>query len=403
MTVDSGSVLAFAGSAAGKTAQSGATERDPRIDFLRGFALLSILLNHAQQIASIYYPIPTIRYLHPGLSDSAELFVFLSGISMAIVFSPRILSGERIAVVLAVARRVGKIYLLQILIVLAVFLLYVLIPVDGPAAAKADLMHLSDDPMATILDVLLLRLQPSYINILPLYLVLLLCTPAMLVLLSRWPRASLVGSGAIYLISLLLHYLEGPGHVSSSVRWSFFPGSWQFLYVIGLWRGLGWRKGLRWRPGEVSVALSWIVFALASALRLSLWWTRDLHILDYIGINKRFLEPVLLLHFFALMILWQRYVLVDSAWLRGGPATAIARVGQHSLEIFAIGTILSFAVALLSLAFHSRGLHILGSAISVALVFVFAWILASLRRKNRPETGQVTQSRLYSRSITPFS
>ncbi|MBU43549.1 MAG: hypothetical protein CMN76_10040 [Spirochaetaceae bacterium] len=108
------------------------SSRDPRIDFLRGFALVSILINHAQQLAGIYYFVPTIKHLHPGLSDSAELFVFLSGLSIALAYGPRIRVGQTGQANVLILLRWFRIYALHLLIVGAVVLLFRLV-YDGPA------------------------------------------------------------------------------------------------------------------------------------------------------------------------------------------------------------------------------------------------------------------------------
>jgi hypothetical protein len=56
--------------------------RDVRIDFFRGLALYMILVDHV-----VGDPIGKLTFRSVGFSDAAELFVFLSGISCAIVYS----------------------------------------------------------------------------------------------------------------------------------------------------------------------------------------------------------------------------------------------------------------------------------------------------------------------------
>ena len=57
-------------------------ERDVRIDFFRGVALYMILVDHV-----VGDPLSKVTYQRFGFSDAAELFVFLSGVSCAIVYS----------------------------------------------------------------------------------------------------------------------------------------------------------------------------------------------------------------------------------------------------------------------------------------------------------------------------
>ena len=56
-------------------------ERDPRLDFFRGFALLVIFVAHVPW--NWYAQFIWARY---GLSDAADLFVFMSGYAAAIAF-----------------------------------------------------------------------------------------------------------------------------------------------------------------------------------------------------------------------------------------------------------------------------------------------------------------------------
>ena len=89
---------------------------------------------------------------------------------------------------------------------------------------------LGDDPYRSILEALLLRFQPSLLNILPLYVVLLVFFAATIWLL-RWPRVLFGLSFAIYLVvrftSLNLSAWGGDG-------WFFDPFAWQFLFIIGV-------------------------------------------------------------------------------------------------------------------------------------------------------------------------
>ena len=60
------------------------TRQANAIDFWRGFALVSIFVNH---IPGVYYERLTYRNL--SISDSAELFVFLAGWSLGLLVGSR--------------------------------------------------------------------------------------------------------------------------------------------------------------------------------------------------------------------------------------------------------------------------------------------------------------------------
>jgi hypothetical protein len=77
-----------------------AANRIDGIDFWRGFALLTIFIDHApENIAQ------QITHGNFGFSDAAELFVFLSGASVALAYGSRFFRGETAAAIRAVFRR----------------------------------------------------------------------------------------------------------------------------------------------------------------------------------------------------------------------------------------------------------------------------------------------------------
>src|SRR5262249_42786940 len=87
-----------------------AAKRIYAIDFWRGFALLSIFINHLPE--NIFQH---ITHKNIGLSDAAELFVFLAGVSATLAYGSRFFRGETFVAVRKVFRRVLTIYWVQIL------------------------------------------------------------------------------------------------------------------------------------------------------------------------------------------------------------------------------------------------------------------------------------------------
>jgi hypothetical protein len=58
------------------------SERDTRIDVLRALALLTIFVDHVPGTAFEY-----LTYKNFGFSDAAEVFVLISGISVALAYA----------------------------------------------------------------------------------------------------------------------------------------------------------------------------------------------------------------------------------------------------------------------------------------------------------------------------
>ena len=93
-------------------------KRVDAIDFWRGFALLTIFIDHVPDNAFQHV---TIRNF--GFSDAAELFVFLSGASVALAYGTRFFNGETWAAVRAVFRRAFTLYWVQLLTSLLIIVL----------------------------------------------------------------------------------------------------------------------------------------------------------------------------------------------------------------------------------------------------------------------------------------
>ena len=87
-----------------------------------------------------------------------------------------------------------------------------------------------DEPHVAIVQALLLRFQPAFLDILPMYIVLLLIFPAVLLGLRRHWLLVLAPSAALYVVVQIFDisvtaYPEG--------HWYFNPLAWQFLFVSG--------------------------------------------------------------------------------------------------------------------------------------------------------------------------
>src|SRR5438128_888296 len=85
------------------------------IDFWRGFALLTIFIDHMPE--TVFQHVTQKNF---GFSDAAELFVFLSGVSIALAYGTRFFDGETVVAVRAVLRRAFTLYWVQILISLVI-------------------------------------------------------------------------------------------------------------------------------------------------------------------------------------------------------------------------------------------------------------------------------------------
>jgi hypothetical protein len=348
--------------------------RDPNaIDFWRGFALITIFINHVPGNAFE-------RFTYSGhiLSDAAELFVFLAGWSLALATQAKTTPDRPTQVILRVASRTLEVYRVQIVItVLAIAIIAAAaVYLDNPLLLEwHNAGPFFSDPVQTSIGLVLLTYQLGYFNILPLYVVLLAVAPVF-ILLARWmPWLALALSASIYAAALILEVnlpnWPGDGH------WFFNPLAWQFLLVLGFVMSLWANSNASFRAwagyliplGALGVALGWasVMWDLKPD-PYSVPEPRLLFLLD-----KSFLSPARLLEFLALVLAFHRvYPLVER--VLGRVVRPIAQLGRNSLEVFAVGSVLSLVGQLFRATVQPNfalDTFLIGSGI-LALVFT-AW------------------------------
>src|SRR4029079_6732453 len=171
-----------------------ATGRDLRLDLFRGLALWLIFLDH---IPSNIVNWLTIR--NYGLSDAAEIFVFISGYTGAFVYGRTM---EQRGVVVASARilkRAWTVYIAHVFIFVISMaeLAYLTRSIDNPLYnEEMGALDFLKEPGETLIEALLLKFKPTFMDVLPLYIVLLLAFPPVLWLLRRAPTLALLGSAS---------------------------------------------------------------------------------------------------------------------------------------------------------------------------------------------------------------
>jgi len=317
--------------------------RDVRIDAFRGLALVMIFVNHTpgNWLSSL-----TLRQF--GFSDAAELFVLISGFTCAAVFGRAFDRDGWRGGGLRVAQRVRTLYLRHVLLIVGLAGLVVLAArgFENPAYFEMfNLAPLASDTLGALGQMLLLSYQLPYLNILPLYIVLLAMFPLMYALLrvGRW--AALVASGALYAGAHLFGWnlVEFP----SGNGWFFNPFAWQLLFTIGAAVGLD-------RPMSAIGPRSHLVLSgmagtyLAIGVLIAAPWTalpglEATRLVDWNQVppmSKSLLSLWRLAHILAFVYLAVR--LVPESFYRGLAGRTAVLLGRHSLDIFCLGTVLSF-------------------------------------------------------------
>jgi hypothetical protein len=237
-----------------------------------------------------------------------------------------------------------------------------------------------------MLEALLLRFQPSLLNILPLYVVLLVFFAATIWLL-RWPRLLFGFSLAIYALARLtglnLDSWDAGG-------WFFNPLAWQFLFIIGaLLACAPMRPPKRAWLLDVGAA-TFLVLGVVVTLVIEpyphrLEWVSNSPLWLLVVEDKTSLHPHRLISILSLTWLCVRLIRFDAAWLRSRWAAPLVLVGQNSLPVFCSGIVIGF-IARLGLeyddsAWMEGAINLFGAVGMLAVGALAAWYRAKGRAK----------------------
>ncbi|QZP35906.1 OpgC family protein [Pseudomonas sp. DR48] len=326
------------------------TERDHRIDFFRGLALIFIFWDHVP-----HNPLGQITLRNFGFSDAAEIFVFLAGYAAVLAYGKILARDGFLIACVKILRRAWVLYVVHI------FLLAMLMGIVFFANSHVEtrdlveemgLHHFITNPQQALTDELLLRFKPNLMDPLPLYIVLLAGLPLVLPMLVRKAWAVVAVSLTVYLLAPSFGW--NLAAIKDGV-WYFNPVTWQLLFVLGGAAAIhGQRQRQRQRQVETRPLLrrplfvSAAVYVVVTGVITVLW--RWPHIHDALmpaslsnllyPISKTDLSPVRLLHFLALAYVAAK-LLPDRGWTRNWLAQQCCRMGRYSLEVFCLGVLLA--------------------------------------------------------------
>jgi hypothetical protein len=320
--------------------------RDFRLDFFRGLALLFIFVDHIPDNFLSHFTAHSISF-----SNAAEVFIFISGYTAALVYG-RVL--DRRGFILAAAqiyRRVWQLYVAHVFlfVIFVAEVSYTSMRLHNPM--YSDEMQLSEFlqlPHVAIAQALILRFQPTFLDILPLYIVLLAGFPLILLLIAHSRVAALATAIMVY-AAVQLFGVEVAGFPEGH-SWFFNPLAWQLLFTIGAICGYSSVEGhLVLGAGRWLTIVAWLFVGACGLISVS-WQLHSISAsipalfggqLWPLVSDKTDLAPLRLANFLALMVVVVQCVHHDSAFLKGKIAHLFILCGQHSPQIFCLGILLS--------------------------------------------------------------
>lgn len=365
--------------------------RDLRLDFFRGLALICIFVDHVPG-----NPLSDFTLRNLGFSDASELFVFLSAYSAGLVYASSLACRGFGAVCRKAWTRSLEVYAAHLALLggVALFAGWLGRVLDDPRFVQGlNVGPVLARPATVLGEALMLGFQPTFMNILPLYVVLLAAVPAITWML-RWSAAvTLALSLALWLVArgALSAWVQAP--IAST--WQFDPLAWQLLFVVGMFLGTRAQQGREFPRSRLLLVgatayLAWAFVTGDAAWTLdgdSLGWPPALQQAVFPVMERTDLSLWRLGHLFALVYLVVSVLPTASLLTRSHVGRALILCGQYSLALFAVGVPLSVAAwaALLHLgdtALVRVGVNLGGF---VAL-WVVAWALS------RPRAGLASRS-----------
>ena len=321
-----------------------APSRDLRLDFFRGLALIFIFVDHIPENILSYFTIQAVEFF-----DAAEVFIFISGYTAALVYGQTLVSQGTLYATARVLGRAWQLYVAHIFLFVMFIaeVSYTVTTFNNPM--YNDEMRVGDflyEPHVAIVKALFLEFQPTFLDILPLYILLLVAFPAVLLGLRSRPLIVLVPSFMLYLIVQATN-LSVPAYPEGHV-WYFNPLAWQFVFIAGAALGFPWRHERRWSRW-VRPVLPLAVSVVAAGFIIKLSWTihgiwdsfPGLLLKELWPVNKNNLSPIRVIPFFAAVAVVAIAVPANSSILRSRAARPLVLCGQQSLEIFCLGILLS--------------------------------------------------------------
>jgi hypothetical protein len=360
------------------------------IDFWRGYALVSIFVNH---IPGNFFE--RFQYRNLTLSDSAELFVFLAGWAMRLSIENPRRPMSNSAVIYKLWGRAFTIYVAQTFITeIAIFILAASsVLLDAPFLLDwHNVGAVFHQPVEAHIGLVLLTYQLGYFNILPLYVVLMVVAPVIALLYRNIPALVLPLSVGLYVLTLALGWNIPSWPIEGT--WFFSPSAWQLIYVLGFLAagrttdlGAFARRHLRaLRIAAVPIVVVGMV--IASTRFYPDWIALPRLNLFFIVYDKTFTSPDRLFSLLALVVLGGGIFHYIHRWLPGLTGF-LSLFGRNSLHVFCAGSLLSLCGQIVRFIYG-------GSIVTDAILFIVgiavmaltAWVL-EWRTRSKAEVVKV--------------
>src|SRR5690348_6347822 len=138
-------------------------ERDLRLDFFRGLSLFFIFIDHVPGNLLAYATFHALAF-----SDAAEVFIFISGFTAALVYGRSLQRNGALLVTAQIYRRVWQLYVAHIFlfVIFVAEVSYSVLVVHNPMyIEEMRVANFLETPHLAVIRALLLLFQPAFLDI----------------------------------------------------------------------------------------------------------------------------------------------------------------------------------------------------------------------------------------------
>ncbi|ADO42476.1 OpgC domain-containing protein [Ketogulonicigenium vulgare] len=210
------------------------------IDGLRGWLLISMVLSHLVFPDAIW--MISLHFRNVMFTESAQGFVFVSGMVFGIVLLKRLQRRGYEAITQQAQHRIAELWRYSVLLVLGLYAMRFALP-DGDVLFRSWTGEAPIWDLWRLFGVLTLAYQPTFADILPMYIVFMLfAAPAVRAVSQGRQMQVIVTSATIWIAAQfgVWGWIQAPfnwifeASDGQGLRMAFNPMGWQLLFMMGL-------------------------------------------------------------------------------------------------------------------------------------------------------------------------
>lgn len=314
--------------------------RDERLDLFRGITMLIIFVPHMP--GNTWYNYIPARF---GFSSGTELFVFCSGLASSIAFGSVFVKRGMWLGSVRIAHRIWQVYWAHIGLVVTIIATVAFL--DNRFDLKLvseQFAPLLSDPARAIMSLVTLTWLPDYLDILPMYIVILALVPVMMGLRRINPALPFLLAALLYTF-VWTSNLNLPGNPWSGEGWFLNPFAWQLVFFTGFAFGMKWLPAPKFRETSMLIT-SAAILALAVPLSFnplmdSSPLIKGIHEWIFSSTEKSNLHILRFIHFLALAYVVLSLVEPYKTRLDTGLGHLLIVIGRQSLGTFLTSIVLA--------------------------------------------------------------